>query len=160
VCHFLAPLLARFEARYARAARYAEAYRRYCWPVASLDDYRIAPFHLLATEGALHMDKDHLWHMAEVGRLAEPGDRIMVATTHHLADLADPASADVAARWWTDLTAGGGEGMVVKPRDFIAQGRKGLVQRAVKCRGPKYLRIIYGPEYDAPSIWPACAAAA
>jgi hypothetical protein len=84
----------------------------------------------------------------------------MVATTHHLADLADPASADVAARWWTDLTAGGGEGMVVKPRDFIAQGRKGLVQRAVKCRGPKYLRIIYGPEYDAPSIWPACAAAA
>jgi protein phosphatase len=156
----LAPLLARFDARYARAARYAEAYRRYCWPVASLDDYRIAPFHLLATEGALHMDKDHLWHMAEVGRLAEPGDRIMVATTHHLADLADPASADVAARWWTDLTAGGGEGMVVKPRDFIAQGRKGLVQRAVKCRGPKYLRIIYGPEYDAPSIWPACAAAA
>lgn len=146
----LAPLLARFAARNARAARYAEAYRRYCWPVASLDDYRIAPFHLLATEGAVHMDKDHLWHMAEVGRLAEPGDRIMVATAHHLVDLADPASADAATRWWSDLTAGGGEGMVVKPRDFIAQGRKRLVQPAVKCRGPEYLRIIYGPEYDAP----------
>jgi protein phosphatase len=146
----LAPLFARFEARHARAGKYAEAYRRYCWPVASLDDYRIAPFHLLATEGALHMDKDHLWHMAEVGRLAEPGDRIMVATAHHLVDLANPASAEAAARWWTDLTAGGGEGMVVKPRDFIAQGRKGLVQPAVKCRGPEYLRIIYGPEYDAP----------
>src|SRR5262245_62751185 len=88
----------------------------------------IAPFHLLATEGAVHMDKDHLWHMAEVGRLAEPGDRIMVATAHHLVDLADPASTEAAIGWWSDLTARGGEGMVVKPRDFIVQGRKGLVQ--------------------------------
>src|SRR5262245_5978850 len=104
----LAPLLARFEDRDARAARYAEAYRRYCWPVASLDDYRIAPFHLLATEGAVHMDKDHLWHMAEARRLAEPGDRIMVATAHHLVDLSDPTSTDAGIRWWTDLTAGGG----------------------------------------------------
>jgi protein phosphatase len=146
----LAPLLARFEDRGARAARYAEAYRRYCWPVASLDDYRIAPFHVLATEGACHMDKDHLWHMTELGRLAEPGDRIMLATAHRLVDLADPASAEAATRWWTDLTGAGGEGMVVKPREFLPQGRKGRAQPAVKCRGPEYLRIIYGPEYDAP----------
>jgi hypothetical protein len=46
------------------------------------------------------MDKDHLWHMAEIGRLAEPGDRIMVATAHYLVDLANPASADAATRWW------------------------------------------------------------
>jgi protein phosphatase len=96
------------------------------------------------------MDKDHLWHMAEVGRLAEPGDRIMVATAHHLVDLANPASVEAATQWWSDLTARGGEGMVVKPRGFVARGRKGLVQPAVKCRGPEYLRIIYGPEYDAP----------
>jgi protein phosphatase len=145
----LAPLLQRFEARSERSARYAQAYLRYCWPVASLDDYRIAPFHLLATEGAVHMDKDHLWHMAEVARLAEPGDQLMVATAHHLVDLADPASAETAIQWWGDLTGRGGEGMVVKPRAFIARGRKGLAQPAVKCRGPEYLRIIYGPEYDA-----------
>jgi PNKP (polynucleotide 5'-kinase/3'-phosphatase) family adenylyltransferase-like protein len=87
------------EARNARVAKYADAYRRYCWPVMSLDDYRIAPFHVLATEGAVHMDKDHLWHMAEVARLAEPGDMIMVATAHRLVDLADPASAEAATRW-------------------------------------------------------------
>ncbi len=40
--------------------------------------------------------------------------------------------------------------MVVKPLDFIARGTRGLVQPAVKCRGREYLRIIYGPEYDAP----------
>jgi protein phosphatase len=40
--------------------------------------------------------------------------------------------------------------MVVKPYDFIATGKEGLLQPAVKCRGSEYLRIIYGPEYDLP----------
>ena len=40
--------------------------------------------------------------------------------------------------------------MVVKPTDFIARGKRGLLQPAVKCRGPEYLRIIYGPEYLIP----------
>jgi protein phosphatase len=140
----------RFQARSDRAHKYAQAYRRYCWPVASIDDYRIAPFHLLATEGAVHMDKDHLWHMGELARLAEPGDRLLLATTHRLVDLGNADSVAAATEWWTDLTAQGGEGMVVKPRTFITRGRKGMVQPAVKCRGTEYLRIIYGPEYDAP----------
>jgi protein phosphatase len=40
--------------------------------------------------------------------------------------------------------------MVVKPPAFVVRGSRGLVQPAVKCRGPEYLRIIYGPEYTAP----------
>jgi protein phosphatase len=40
--------------------------------------------------------------------------------------------------------------MVVKPLDFIARGRRWLAQPAVKCRGPEYLRIIYGPEFTLP----------
>jgi len=35
----------------------------------------------------------------------------------------------------------------VEPFDFVARGRRGLVQPALKCRGREYLRIIYGPEY-------------
>jgi protein phosphatase len=143
-------LAAKFNDRLARVTRYADAYGRYCWPITSLEDYRIAPFHLLATEGALHMDKDHLWHMAELARLAKPGDPVIMATAHRLVDMADAASVEAATDWWTGLTARGGEGMVVKPRSFIARGRKGMAQPAVKCRGPEYLRIIYGPEYDAP----------
>lgn len=42
------------------------------------------------------------------------------------------------------------EGMVVKPLPFVARGRRGLVQPAIKCRGREYLRIIYGPEYTLP----------
>jgi protein phosphatase len=37
--------------------------------------------------------------------------------------------------------------MVVKPLDFVARGRQGLAQPAIKSRGREYLRIIYGPEY-------------
>ncbi len=48
------------------------------------------------------------------------------------------------------MTSVGREGMVVKPLDFITKGRRGLVQPAIKCRGPEYLRIIYGPEYLLP----------
>ena len=51
--------------------------------------------------------------------------------------------------------------MVVKPVDFVARGRKGLVQPGIKCRGREYLRIIYGPEYTDPSqTSTACARAA
>jgi protein phosphatase len=52
-----------------------------------------------------------------------------------------------ATEWWEELTAKGGEGMVVKPLEFLVQGKKGYVQPALKVRGREYLRIIYGPEY-------------
>jgi protein phosphatase len=48
------------------------------------------------------------------------------------------------------MTAAGGEGMVVKPLTFIARGRRGLAQPAVKCRGREYLRLLYGPDYTMP----------
>lgn len=45
------------------------------------------------------------------------------------------------------LTKNGGEGMVVKPNNYIEYGKRGILQPAVKCCG-EYLRIIYGQEYD------------
>lgn len=146
----VAGLAADFASRARRAHMYVEAYRRYCWPVRSLDDYRIAPFHILASEGRVHSDRDHLWHMSEIARFADDGEVTLLATPHRLVDLADEASVSAATAWWEARTAEGGEGMVVKPRDFIARGPRGLAQPAVKCRGSEYLRIIYGPEYDLP----------
>ena len=75
---------------------------------------------------------------------------VLFATTSRVVDLTDAASEAAATRWWEELTESGGEGMVVKPLDFTARGRRGLVQPAVKCRGREYLRIIYGPEYTLP----------
>jgi protein phosphatase len=62
-------------------------------------------------------------------------------------DLNDENSVLQGIRWWEDLTQSGGEGMVVKPYDFISKYKGEILQPAVKCRGREYLRIIYGPEY-------------
>jgi protein phosphatase len=145
-------LLHRYEERQENAALYREAYQRYCWPVESITDLKLAPFHLLATEGAAHVDKDHRWHMEILGRLtenAEVGSPLM-ATAYRIVDVTDPSSEAEGIEWWETLTGRGGEGMVVKPMEFIARSSRGLVQPAIKCRGQEYLRIIYGPEYTAP----------
>lgn len=129
---------------------YTDAYRRYCWPVESLTDLKLAPFHLLASEGAAHVDKPHDWHMGHLHALASADDELLRATANLAVDTTDPESERAATRWWTELTESGGEGMVVKPLEFIARGRRGLAQPAVKVRGKEYLRIIYGPEYAEP----------
>ena len=132
------------------AERFAQAYRHYCWPVESLRDIRVAPFHVMATEGAVHTDKDHVWHMTTISSFVDPDGGLLMSTPYHIVDLADPASEAAATVWWTELTESGGEGAVVKPFSFVATGSRGLLQPAVKCRGREYLRIIYGPEYTLP----------
>jgi protein phosphatase len=145
-----APLLDWYEQRSGMAAAYVDAYRRYCWTVRSLLDLKLAPFHLLASEGAIHTDKDHQWHMTILGKLADADREILIATPHRIVNLQVPNEVSAAVQWWEDLTGSGGEGMVVKPFQFVARNKRGLVQPAVKCRGKEYLRIIYGPEYTAP----------
>jgi polynucleotide kinase-phosphatase len=143
-------LLGRHKVRQDLAGRFARAYRHYCWPVESLRDIRIAPFHVMATEGAVHTDKDHVWHMTTISSFVDPDGGLLMATPYQIVDLADPASEAAATEWWTALTESGGEGAVVKPLSFVATGPRGLLQPAVKCRGREYLRIIYGPEYTLP----------
>ncbi len=82
-----------------------------------------------------------------LSRLCEGGDALLIATPHLVVDVTDQSSAAQGVRWWEELTARGGEGMVVKPLEFLARGRRTLAQPALKCRGREYLRIIYGPEY-------------
>ena len=146
----LSPLVERYRQRFEMAEKYIAAYRQYCWAVASLDDLRLAPFHLLATEGAVHMKKDHVWHMETIARICGHDPNFLLATPHLLVDLVDNESQSRAATWWEEMTSAGGEGMVVKPLEFVATGVRGIVQPALKCRGREYLRIIYGPEYTAP----------
>ncbi len=145
----LADLQDSFRARTAMVEKYVNAYRRYCWNVDSLSDVKLAPFHLLATEGVAHTDKPHIWHLSAIAKLARAeGEEMIISTPFREIDLLSSDSVIEVIRWWEGLTAGGGEGMVVKPYEFVAHGPKGYLQPAVKCRGSEYLRIIYGPEYD------------
>ena len=144
-------LLTRQRQRATMVREYVAAYGRYCWPVETLDDLKLAPFHLLASEGTGHADKDHVWHMQTLARACQADERLLLATPFRVVHLGDASSVSDGTTWWEELTRRGGEGMVVKPLDFVARNARGrLVQPALKCRGREYLRIIYGPEYTAP----------
>jgi protein phosphatase len=173
-------LLDRTRARSDHAAAFTAAYLRYCWPTEGLSGVRVAPFQLLAAEGAVYHDRPHLWHLGVADRLAAASPEL-IATTRRLAvQTSDPASTAAATTWWEELTAAGGEGMVVKPAanltrsDAPAQSgpaqsgpaqsgpaqsgpaqsspaQSGLVQPGLKVRGREYLRIIYGPDYTDPA---------
>ena len=142
--------LAHAQQRLDAANRFVAAYGHYCWPTAGIDDLRLAPFHLLAAEGVVGLARPHRWHLDLIARLAAADPALIRATAHRYIDLSDEASVAAAVQWWEQLTAAGGEGMVLKPAEGLARGPRGLVQPAVKCRGREYLRIIYGPEYTAP----------
>ena len=132
--------------------RYVDAYRRYVWPVDSVADLRLAPFHVLAAETGVFVEREHDWHLDCCDRLVAADREWFVATRRAASSTLPTSRAQAAAiAWWEQLTADGGEGMVVKPIGFTARGRKGLVQPGIKCRGREYLRIIYGPEYTDPS---------
>lgn len=136
--------------RQAAIASYIDAYRAYCWTTDGLAGMQVAPFHLLATEGHVHSDKDHLWHLSALAMLADADPILFRATAHLVVNLSEPMSVEEGTNWWLAKTSQGAEGMVVKPLLFVARGKKGMAQPAVKCRGREYLRIIYGPEYSLP----------
>jgi protein phosphatase len=140
-------LLARTQRREAAVDAYRTAYRQYCWPTDGLDGVRLAPFQLLASEGAAHHERPHAWHLALVERLAVADPELFKLTATRAVDTTDAASMEAATRWWEEMTGAGGEGMVVKPAANLTLGKKGLVQPGVKVRGREYLRIIYGPDY-------------
>jgi len=103
----------------------------------------------------VHTRQSHLWHMETIARLCQVGQErcgfaTLQATEYRTVDVTDPESQAQAIAWWQAYTDSGGEGIVVKPIDFVALNKRGLVQPALKVRGREYLRIIYGPEYTLP----------
>ncbi|QKW07092.1 polynucleotide kinase-phosphatase [Streptomyces sp. NA04227] len=155
-------LLDRQRERAADAAAFTEAYRRYCWPTDGLVGVRLAPFQILAVRGKSLALLPHDEQLALIDRLVaqdaaltegtgEGAGPLLQTTRRLLVDTADAESVRAGTDWWLELTAAGGEGMVVKPSTpGVRDGSKRLVQPGVKVRGREYLRIIYGPEYTRP----------
>jgi len=90
---------------------YVQAYGRYVWPVRTVEDIKLAPFHLLASENAVHTDRDHRWHLQTLQKLCREDD-VLLETAHAEVDLADPSDEEKVISWWEDLTGPGrgGEG--------------------------------------------------
>ncbi len=137
--------------RLANLDGFADRYRGYCWPVEGLSGLRIAPFQLLASQGATWETREHGWHLELAERLVQADPELLCATRHRVVDLGAPESRAAGVAWWQELTEAGGEGMVVKPWANLTRGRTGLVQPGLKVRGREYLRLIYGPDYTDPA---------
>lgn len=93
---------------------------------------------MLATEGAVHVDKTHEWHMETIREICLADEKLFQVPQTELLTLMTPKAA---IDWWLDLTEKGGEGIVVKPYEVLVYGKEGLLQPAIKCRGSEYLRI-------------------
>jgi protein phosphatase len=143
-----ADLLDRTRARAANAEAFVAAYRRYCWETSGLDGVRVAPFQVLASDGAVYHDRPHRWHLDIADRLAAADPSLFAVTRRCVVDVNDAESVAAGIAWWFALTEVGGEGMVVKPAGGLADG---FVQPGLKVRGREYLRIIYGPDYLEPA---------
>ena len=140
----VAALQGRIAHRAENVELYSQAFARYVSPINGLDGVQVAPFQILAGEGHVYAtERDHRWQLEQISLLTDPFIR---QTKHVFVTLDDdggsPAEITAATDWWLDLTAQGGEGMVVKP--VVPEPRK---QPGLKVRGLEYLRIIYGPDY-------------
>ena len=137
----VAGLAARTRQRLANAVAFRDAYAAYCRPAQEGDGITVAPFQILAAEGrALALTESHEWHLVQLAKLE---DDFITPTRHRFVDLSSEQARAEAAHWWLELTAAGGEGVVVKP----AHRTDGRAQPGLKVRGREYLRIIYGPDY-------------
>jgi polynucleotide kinase-phosphatase len=136
--------------RLADVQSFTAAYGRYCWPTSGLDGVRLAPFQILAGEGCVHATRDHAWHLDRLDRLCAADPDLFRRTDRRVIELEDPRQLAEATAWWERMTESGDEGMVVKPYASLVRDGRRIVQPGVKCRGPEYLRIIYGPEYLEP----------
>ena len=136
---------------------YAQVITGFAWPTQGLQGVRIAPFQVLATSGGIRYSAEHAWHMGVAERLAQAdadaaggAEPLLIATPWLAVNIADAASRQAGIAWWQQLTAAGGEGMVVKPASMPVRGTHGLVQPGLKVRGQEYLRVTYGPDYLRP----------
>lgn len=139
----VAALTDRTERRLANAEALRTVWTSYCSTDDGPGEVRLAPFQVLAGEGELYALRGHDWHLEQLATLSDP---VIVATRHRWVDLHDPSSRAEAVRWWSELTASGGEGMVVKPHHPDPSHRK--LPAGLKVRGPEYLRMVYGPDYQ------------
>ncbi|HZO73401.1 MAG TPA: hypothetical protein VFB60_14475 [Ktedonobacteraceae bacterium] len=126
-------LLATCQQHQTLARRYVDAYRRYCWPVRSITDLKLAPFHVLATQGETHLAKDHVWHMETLAEICRADEQLLLATPYLVIDLTDADSLAQGIQWWERLTGQGGACNIVilACRDVIDHVSTSLIARII-----------------------------
>lgn len=129
-------------------------------PNGDADRPLLAPFTVLAGESRVHAARDRVWHLDLMDRLAGAVSDALLPTRYKLVDLSDVISQAEGIAWWQDLTAAGGDGMVVRPRgdggetpvpsEDPGAAPAHSVPPGFVCRGQRFLRRVYGEDYGEP----------
>jgi protein phosphatase len=136
--------------RLSAIGQFIQSYRPYCRPVDDLCNVRLMLYHLLASEGRVHVDKPHVWHLEHLAALADGAPSLLVPTVFRQVNLQNDDDRHQAVLWWQEMETRGSKGMVIKPQDWLPRCQNRLIQPALLCRCPGYLRLIYGPQYQRP----------
>ena len=119
----------------------------------------IRPFHMLA-QGGVRGDQFHevqlgtlKGHISHLVSLAKFNGTYFKPIANRIIDILDTQSRQNSIERWKEYCESEefGEGFVYKPLEFNAYLESGyLIQPALKVRGSRYLKIIYGPDYQEP----------
>jgi protein phosphatase len=58
------------------------------------------PLHILAGGSSTFFERDHVWHMTALARLADVAPALFRATLFRVVDVASAASQAEGAAWW------------------------------------------------------------
>ena len=143
-------LMKYYQERTEMVSNFNETFQKQLTEVKSLEDIQYTPFHLMASEGKVHFDKDHTWHLEHLSKLCknQPKLNLLKELSYQLLDLENQDSYQKALKWWDEQVASGSAGAVIKSHSFIPAGKHWKTQPALECRSSEYLRLLYGPEYQ------------
>lgn len=144
-------VLMHFDERLNAVKNFVKIYQQYCCSTKAIENLRLVPFHIMATEGRLHTNKDHFWHLETISKIVkEIPNSFLGRVEYRVVDLNNLKSQKESIDWWEEINNLGGEGIVAKPQTFIVKKQGNLLQPAIKCRGREFLRLTFGPEYTDP----------
>ena len=111
------------------------AYRRYCWPVESLDDLQAGAVPPAGHRGQGPRRPGPRLAHGDARAALPRDDALLLATPYRVVDVDRRRQRGGGRRLVGGLPARGGEGMVVKPLEFVARGRRGSCSRPSSAAG-------------------------
>ncbi len=111
---------------------------------------------LIATEGAVHLEKPMLLQQEMLKLIATAAPNTLFVIERRLIDLDSDTQMRETSAWWESLNDQPMEGIVFEPNQIVNEKGVELMQAMIKVRTREYLRLLYGPSYDAPeslAVW-------
>ncbi len=107
---------------------------------------------LLAVEGQVLLGQSQLLQQALIEQIVVALGASFQASVCMQADLDSENSLRALTAWWEELNVQGSPGIVIGPQEMRMEKSAELMQPWIKVRCKEHLRLLFGPNYDAPAM--------